>query len=151
MSLLDVYPTPSDWKKGDIEWLEGKERERANSLVGPLWEAREKLWDKERYVYCHVTAVRPEYQRKGIGKLLTAHTIRIAEQAELPIYLESSREGVGLYEKLGFRKLKEKVVHKAEVLCNGEGIDNGMDYEVPLLLWVPDGKENALPKAVEFA
>lgn len=151
MALWDVYPTPSDWKKGDVAWLEGKERERAEALVGPLWNVREKLWDKERYIYCHVTAVRPEYQRKGVGKLLTEYGIRVAEQAELPIYVESSKEGLGLYEKLGFRRLTEKIVHKAGVLWVGEETGDKNDYEVPLLVWIPEGQIGNLPKSVELA
>ncbi len=55
MALWDVYITPSDWKKGEIGWLQGKERERAEALIGPLWGAREKMWSKERYLYCHVS------------------------------------------------------------------------------------------------
>lgn len=35
---------------GGIPWLEGKERERAEAVVKPLWEMREKLWGDRKYV-----------------------------------------------------------------------------------------------------
>ncbi|KAF2635409.1 acyl-CoA N-acyltransferase [Massarina eburnea CBS 473.64] len=139
MGLLDVWPTPSDWKRGGITWLEGSARSRAEALVDPLWAAREKMWDNERYIYCHVVAVHPDYQRQGIGKLITEYGLRVAEQAGLPVYLEASTMGTGLYEKLGFRRVREKLVHKGE------------DVEVPLMVWVPQGKEVRLPEAVQFA
>lgn len=53
MALWDVYLTPSDWKKGQIDWLQGEEKERAERLVTPLWNAREKLWDEQRYICKH--------------------------------------------------------------------------------------------------
>lgn len=151
MGLWDVYPTPSDWKRGKIDWLDGLDRKRAEALVGPLWDAREKMWNKKKYVYCHVIAVRPEYQRKGIGKLLTEFGIRVAQQAGLPIYLESSEVGQRLYEKMGFRYLENKIVHKAEVLWDGEEECDGKDQEVPLMVWVPEAKEALLPKEVILA
>lgn len=146
MALLDVYPTASDWKPEPIGWLTGSELERAEALITPLTSARERLWSNERYVYCHVVAVDPEFQRQGVGKLLMEEALRIARQAGLPIYLESSREAVRLYEGLGFRRIKgEKVVHSAEVV--GEGKEN---YEVPLMVWVPEGAESAVPKRVQL-
>lgn len=145
MALWDVYPTPSDWKPGDICWLSGQEKERAEALVSPLWEARKKYWDNACYVYCHVTAVHPAFQRRGIGKQLTDFGIRIAAQAQLPIYLESSKEGFRLYKKLGFRKLKDSVIHRAEVTREEE------DARVPLMLYVPQGAEANVPAIVEFS
>ncbi|KAF1957108.1 hypothetical protein CC80DRAFT_525259 [Byssothecium circinans] len=144
MGLLDVYITPSEWKKGGLLWLQGEERERAEALLEPMWNAREKLFDEERYVYPHVIAVHPDVQRKGIGKLLTEYGLRVAEQADLPAYLESSMKGEGLYEKLGFRRLQEKIVHKAGTVMTGTA-----DVEIPLMVWVPEGREDILPKAVK--
>ncbi|KAF1994959.1 hypothetical protein P154DRAFT_360662 [Amniculicola lignicola CBS 123094] len=135
MALWDVYVTPSDWKRGELNWLTGKERERAEALVMPLWEKREKFWDGRRYLYCHVTAVHPVHQKRGVGALLTEAGLRVSRETGLPVYLESSREGVGLYEKLGFRTMRESVVHRSEDL----GGDGEEDVEVPLMVWVPDG------------
>lgn len=55
----------------------------------------------------------------------------LGERAGLPVYFESSPSTVGLYKKLGFELLDEKIVHKAEVL----GTEN--DIEVPLMIRMP--------------
>ncbi|KAF2689883.1 hypothetical protein K458DRAFT_412748 [Lentithecium fluviatile CBS 122367] len=151
MGMWDVYISPSDYTKSDIGWLEGAERERAEALVGPFWAFREKLWKNERYVYCHLTAVHPDYQRKGIGKLLMEYGMRIAEQVDLPIYTEASRAAIGLYESIGFRRLKQSIVHKADVLWAGNEKGDGKDYEVPLVVWIPGRKLELLPKSIELA
>lgn len=151
MALYDVYITPSDWKKGEIGWLQGKERERAEALIGPLWGAREKLWSNERYLYCHVIAVHPDAQRNGIGELLVEYGKKIALQANLPIYVESSKAAIRLYEKSGFQRLKERPVHKSSDLYPGQAGGDQEDHEVPLLVWVPGGEKTLLPDAVQLA
>lgn len=151
MALWDVYITPSDWTKGEIGWLQGKERERAEALIGPLWDAREKMWNNERYLYCHVIAVHPDAQRKGIGELLVEYGKKIALQVNLPIYVESSRAAIRLYEKSGFRWLKERPIHKSSDLWPGGSDDEQEDHEIPLLVWLPGGERILLPKSVELA
>lgn len=136
MALCDVYLAPSDWEKGEISWLKGEERERAEGYVMPLWNMREKLWHKERYVYCHVMAVHPDFQRRGVGELIFKFDMAIAQQAGLPMYIESSKEGTRLYEKMGCKRLEEKLVDE-----NGQ--------EAPLFVWMPEGA--SLPKAVKLA
>jgi ribosomal protein S18 acetylase RimI-like enzyme len=149
MSLCDVYITPSDWKKGEISWLSGAERERAEALINPLWDTREKLWLNEKYIYGHVIAVHPDYQRRGIGEALVRYGISVAQQSQLPMYIESSKEAVRLYEKMGCRRLKQKPVHKAGDLAPENGAQE--DQEIPLFVWIPEGGEGILPKAVELA
>jgi ribosomal protein S18 acetylase RimI-like enzyme len=151
MALCDVYITPSDWKRGEIGWLQGEERERAEALVKPLWDARERLWLNERYIYCHVMAVHPDYQRKGIGEMLMKYEIGISQQTGLPIYIESSKEGIKLYEKMGSRRLKEKLVHKSEDSSPEKTNGAREDQELPLYVWLPEGGEKQLPKSVELA
>ena len=151
MALWDVYTTPSDWTKGEIGWLQGKERARAEALIGPLWDAREKIWSNERYLYCHVVAVHPDSQRRGIGELLVEYGKKIALQANLPIYVESSRDAIRLYEKSGFRWLKKRPVHRSNDLWPEKTNGDQEDQEVPLLVWIPGDEERLLPEAVELA
>jgi ribosomal protein S18 acetylase RimI-like enzyme len=150
MALWDIYLTPSAWRKPEISWLEGKDRERAEALVSPLWSAREKMWLDQKYLYCHVIAVRPDYQRKGVGQLLMKYGISVAQQAELPIYIESSKEAVKLYEKMGCRRLKERVEHEADHMSTGDATGTAKDRTVVLFVWVPQAGEEKLPKAVEL-
>lgn len=152
MALWDVYLTPSDWRRPEIGWLQGKEREHAEALIRPLWDAREKLWLNERYLYCHVVAVHPEFQYKGIGKLLVEYGLQLAQQADLPVYVESSKEAIRLYEKTGFKRLKETPVHKpAHLPLDNTNGTSQEEHKIPLFVWVPNSSEKKLPKAVELA
>lgn len=80
---------------------------------------------------CHLLAVHPDHQRKGVGALLMQWGLDIGEKTNLPVYTESSPQAYGLYKKLGFQTLKEKIVHKPEVT----GEDS--DAEVPLVVKMP--------------
>ncbi|KAF1831743.1 hypothetical protein BDW02DRAFT_571719 [Decorospora gaudefroyi] len=151
MALWDVYITPSDWKKGEISWLQGDERERAEALVNPLWDARERMWSNEKYLYCHVMAVHPSFQRRGVGELLFKFGINVSQEARLPIYIESSKEAVRLYEKMGCSRLKARPLRKREDLQSVKVNSANEDGEVALFVWIPEGEENKLPKAVELA
>lgn len=151
MALWDIYLTPSDWKKGEITWLQGKERERAEALVSPLWNVREKIWLNKRYLYCHVIAVHPSFQRRGIGEMLFRFGTDIAREAGLPVYIESSKDAERLYEKNGSRRLKEKPIHRSQDLWPEDNGDNGEDREVALFVWIPEGGEKTLPDSAVLA
>lgn len=144
MALWDIYLTPSKWRRGEISWLSGDERERAEKLVSPLWEAREKLWLDQRYLYCHVVAVHPDYQRLGIGQMLMDFGLGVARSANLPVYIESSRDGIRLYEKIGCRRLKNPS-RQEQVEGKGE------DSDLALFVWTRDGGDDKLPPTVELA
>jgi GNAT superfamily N-acetyltransferase len=148
MALWEIYLTTSKWRRGEISWLSGEERERAETLISPLWDAREKLWLDQKYIYCHIMAVHPNYQRKGIGKLLMDFGIGVAQQVELPIYIESSEEGVRLYEKLGCQRVRQP--KSGEVPNAEQSVNGGQEDGLSLFVWVPKGSEKKLPKAVEF-
>ncbi|KAF2023953.1 hypothetical protein EK21DRAFT_118285 [Setomelanomma holmii] len=149
MALWDIYLTPSQWRRPELSWLEGGDRERAEALISPLWDAREKFWLDKRYLYCHVMAVHPSNQRKGIGEMLLNYGIGVAQQTELPIYIESSREGKRLYEKVGCQRLKRPAVSQ-KILTNGKINGKKDDNEAMLFVWFPKGKEDALAKGIEL-
>jgi ribosomal protein S18 acetylase RimI-like enzyme len=79
----------------------------------------------------HVIAVDPKYQGRKVGALLIQWGIDIAEQSGLPLYFESSPTTVRLYEKMGFERIGEKIVHKAEIM------GTPTDIEVPLMVKMP--------------
>jgi hypothetical protein len=60
----------------------------------------------------------------------------VAEELNLPIYLESTVEGVPLYKKLGFESLAEAIVFKPEI--------TRVDREVkaPLMVKMPTAAGN---------
>lgn len=53
MGLGDAFfreRTPEERRFDGCTWLEGKERERADAILVPLAEMREKLWGGQRYI-----------------------------------------------------------------------------------------------------
>ncbi|KAI1450967.1 acyl-CoA N-acyltransferase [Annulohypoxylon stygium] len=136
MASWDVFWRPgkeNGWERPEgIPWLEGEEKVRCEAILGAMWDLREKLFgNKHQYIYLSVIAVDPEQQRRGIGRLLMQWGINLAEQLNLPIYLESSRPGLGLYEAVGFERLTHvSLVHREEVT----GLP---DEEIPLLVKMP--------------
>ncbi|GAB1213998.1 hypothetical protein ATERTT37_003154 [Aspergillus terreus] len=134
MATWQVYwreRTAEERVKPWIGWLEGQQRERAETFLGQLWEKREKYIGEKRHVYCHTVAVHPDYQGRGVGKKLMQWGLDIAEQLKVPIYLESTHEGRSLYERLGFATLQEGVVFKPGVTQLKE------DIEAPLMVRMP--------------
>lgn len=53
MMLGDMYVkerTPEERKNFGVPWLEGADRERAEKILTPLWEVKEKLWGGRPYI-----------------------------------------------------------------------------------------------------
>ncbi|EFQ32920.1 uncharacterized protein GLRG_08064 [Colletotrichum graminicola M1.001] len=110
MALWDVFlkeRTLEEYLSLGAVWLQDEERARADELTNPLSEAKERIWGGRKY---------------GLD---------MAELAEFPVYLESSEEGFGLYKRLGFEMLNEKIVHRAGLLCAEK------DVELPLIVKIP--------------
>ncbi|SPO01217.1 uncharacterized protein DNG_03964 [Cephalotrichum gorgonifer] len=123
MATWQVYwreRTTEERAKPWIGWLEGAQRERAEAFLGQLWEK-----------HCHTVAVHPDYQGKGVGKKLVQWGLGMSEELKLPIYLESTVEGVPLYERTGFQKLKEGITLTPAVTHMKE------DIEAPLMVKMP--------------
>ncbi|KAK2877095.1 hypothetical protein FQN49_001418 [Arthroderma sp. PD_2] len=72
--------------------------------------------------YLTTIAVDPEYQRQGIGKLLTQRGIYHAIEENVPIGLETSVRGRNLYEKMGFKQFKTETM-------------GGLS--IPVMVWEP--------------
>ncbi|KAH8885539.1 hypothetical protein GQ53DRAFT_356382 [Thozetella sp. PMI_491] len=132
--LGDIYVSPrseEERKNYGVPWLEGDKRERAEKVLNPLWEAREKLFGGRPYIYVHVIGVDPRHQGRKAGAAIVKWGIDICEQTKLPVYFEASPTTVGLYEKLGYNRLRDSIVHKAETL------GTEADIVVPLMVRMP--------------
>lgn len=75
--------------------------------------------------------VDPVHQGRKAGAALLNWGIDLGERTGLPLYFESSPSTVRMYEKAGFERLDETIVHKAEVMGTKE------DIEVPLMVRMP--------------
>ena len=86
----------------------------------------------DRYIQdIHVFAVHPRHQKRGAGRALVQFVVDMADTTGLPVYLEATQSSMPLYKKLGFERIPESVIHRAEVL----GTDT--DVEVPLMVKQP--------------
>jgi hypothetical protein len=79
--------------------------------------------------------------------------IDLCDRTGLPMYFEASPTSVGLYEKMGYERLNETIVHKAELLGTKE------DVTVPLMVRMPktaggmsfyEWKEKGYPRFTEI-
>ncbi|SPO02444.1 uncharacterized protein DNG_05117 [Cephalotrichum gorgonifer] len=134
MILADVYTrarTKEERQNVGVPWLEGKQRTRAETILGSLWDARERILGGRPYVYAHVIAVDPKHQGRKAGAMICKWGADMAEACRLPLYFEASPSTVGLYKKMGFQVLSNKVVHGAGALEMAE------DVEVPLMVMMP--------------
>lgn len=68
-------------------------------------EYKEKHLGRRPYVLLHVLATRPEHMRRGIGAISMKWGVEKADELGLPMYLEGSPKGVGLYRKWGFEEV----------------------------------------------
>ena len=76
-------------------------------------------------------AVDPKHQGRKAGMALLQWGLDLADRTGLPLYLEASPSTAGMYDKAGFERLSETVVHKAELM----GTET--DIEVPLMVRMP--------------
>ncbi|KAH8774911.1 hypothetical protein BGZ57DRAFT_381144 [Hyaloscypha finlandica] len=92
--------------------------ERAN---GPLCDAffvsmkkaRKRQWVGECCAGLPVLAIlvtSPEFQGRGVGRLLCNEGLQIADREKLPAWLEASARGRRLYQKLGFEDVANIVI-----------------------------------------
>jgi GNAT superfamily N-acetyltransferase len=164
MALGDILLQPrtkQERKFLGVPWLEGEYRVRAEKIIKPLSDMRDKLFGGARHICeflsflmallvgytrldkteadhlylistdCNVIAVDPAHQGRKAGKALIEWGDDLCEKTGMPIYLEATPDTFELYEKMGYEVLKEKVVHKAAVLGAGK------DVEVPLMVKMP--------------
>ncbi|OHW96041.1 putative acetyltransferase [Colletotrichum incanum] len=134
MALGDIYlkeRSEEERKNHGVGWLEGAARERAEAVLNPLHEAREKLFGGRRYIYTHVIAVDPKHQGRKAGALWCKWGMDLSDSLGIPLYFESSPSTYKLYEKMGYETLDEKIVHKAELMGTPD------DIEVPLMVKMP--------------
>ena len=71
--------------------------------------------------------VHPEYQRRGIGKVLMEYGLKEADRLGIQAVLGASREGLGLYKKYGFTEFEVMEINLWEYE-GGEGM--GTDRHV---------------------
>ncbi|MBN2650826.1 MAG: GNAT family N-acetyltransferase, partial [Spirochaetales bacterium] len=78
------------------------------SALSPMDGTRKKHMKNKSFAYLQIIGVALENQGKGHGGKLLKELIAVADEAKLPIYLETETErNVHLYERFGFTILEE--------------------------------------------
>ncbi|TDZ25525.1 putative acyltransferase SID5 [Colletotrichum orbiculare MAFF 240422] len=134
MALGDIHLRErgrEERKNHGVGWLEGRDRERAEAVLSPLHDVREKLFGGRRYIYTHVIAVDPEHQGRKAVLLWCRWGMELSDSLGIPLYFESSPSTCELYEKMGYETLEDRIVHKAELMGTSG------DIEVPLMVKMP--------------
>lgn len=68
-------------------------------------KAKKQHLNGRPHVYLGHLAVSPQHQRKGVGSFAILWGLDKSDELGLPIYLESSPDGVRAYEKAGFERV----------------------------------------------
>ncbi len=93
-------------KGGELLVLIEKESDK---IVGTSW-----ITNDGRRLYLHHFGILPDYQSKGLSKLLLIESLEIARQLNLQIKLEVHKDNniaVNLYKKFGFKYLGDYDVY----------------------------------------
>jgi GNAT superfamily N-acetyltransferase len=118
--LLEDYVTPSWWFHADRkEMFRFAQEECMEIFLGP--REIDKMW------YLKILAVRPGYQRRGVGRELVNWGLRHAGERGEKVYLEASQAGYPLYVHLGF-----KFVGRLALQTESED-----EIVLPCMLWDP--------------
>lgn len=78
MGLLDIYIKPrtdDERKNGGVPWLTGEHQERAEKVLNPLWEVREKLFGGQPYICKWNCASRPPYSFDAVTDKVSYQTL----------------------------------------------------------------------------
>ncbi|PQE08475.1 Acyl- N-acyltransferase protein [Rutstroemia sp. NJR-2017a BBW] len=101
-----------------------------------------KYWDGEKFParknrwHVITVAVHPDYQGRGVGRVLMNDVLERAQRERVPVGLAASPEGEFLYRRLGFGYLGDFSMRVDNVL---EGDTPGGGH----FLWLPEGMDTS--------
>lgn len=102
-------------------YLDGNTEEELNEMIKmpitypetwkPIFDylhgSRKEVMGRRPYCFLSILATHPDHHRKGAGGKLVKWGTAIADEQGIECYIEASIEGRPLYERLGFRVVKE--------------------------------------------
>ncbi|KFY05751.1 hypothetical protein V492_08317 [Pseudogymnoascus sp. VKM F-4246] len=91
---------------------------------------RKKWVVPETHYFMSILAVRPEYQRKGLGSMLLAPVLEQADRENAKAFVQGSAQGIGLYLKHGWEEVDE-------ILMDYSPYGGSKDVKTTLLLREP--------------
>ncbi|KAE9363437.1 putative GNAT family acetyltransferase [Stipitochalara longipes BDJ] len=105
---------PSDWGAGANGPL-------CDAFFGSMKKVRKEQMGGKRCAVLAILVTAPDFQGRGVGSLLCNDGLRIADQENLPAWLEASAKGRKLYQKLGFEDVVDIVTDLSKY--GGEGVN----------------------------
>ncbi|GAA5821591.1 hypothetical protein JCM11251_000924 [Rhodosporidiobolus azoricus] len=91
-------PDDDSWPEGtDVVWADG------------FFSSMENVSVEEPHLGLSLIVVDPSEQRGGAGAALLEWGIRYADEHDVPIYLEATDKGAGLYERFGLEKYRPPI------------------------------------------
>lgn len=86
----------------DMSYLPDPEEASASASIMNQYLERRRRQQQEAHMLLYLLFADPEYQRKGLGKMVVRWGNAVADALMLPIWLEGSEEGQGLYRQFGY-------------------------------------------------
>ncbi|OBT71905.1 hypothetical protein VF21_09198 [Pseudogymnoascus sp. 05NY08] len=109
-----VYPHTPDPNAGDPETairmqqhVPGSNEELVVEFFTKFLHGRRKWVVPETHYFMGILAVRPKYQRKGLGSMLLTPVLEQADKENAKAFVQGSVQGVGLYLKHGWEEVDE--------------------------------------------
>ncbi|OBT49905.1 hypothetical protein VE04_09239 [Pseudogymnoascus sp. 24MN13] len=109
-----VYPHPPDPNAEDPETairmqqhVPGSNEELVVEFFTKFLRGRRKWVVPETHYFMSILAVRPEYQRKGLGSMLLTPVLEQADKENAKAFVQGSVQGVGMYLKHGWEEVDE--------------------------------------------
>ena len=116
----EAAKTPEQKKQeSDAAWPPGTNISLCDAKFGTLDSWRDTYVDDAETYVAQLLCTSPQYQRKGLGGKLLKHVLDRADGEGRRAYIEATREGYGLYAKMGFRDLDVKDI---DLSAWGEGV-----------------------------
>jgi GNAT superfamily N-acetyltransferase len=92
-----------------------------SSLLDPLREGQREIMGPKPYLKLNTLSTHPEHERRGAGSMLVEWGVEVADQLGLETYLNTSVRGRPLYERFGFKLVRETLWDRTR--WGGEGVD----------------------------
>lgn len=86
----------------DMAYLPDPEEAGAAASIMNQYLERRRRQQREAHMLLYLLFADPQYQRKGLGKMMVRWGSAAADALMLPIWLEGSEQGQGLYRQFGY-------------------------------------------------
>lgn len=90
-------------------WPPGANASALNDFFGWIYGVRKRRMGGKKHILLALLVTRPDFQGKGAGSALVKHGLAVADELDLPAWLEASPMGYPVYKKLGFEDVEPHV------------------------------------------